>query len=62
MYTVEICCGDYYKVLAVFANKQLAVDYAYYYTGTQKLHWFDNVGDKCIKVIDGEQCVLRVPY
>lgn len=61
MYTVEICCGAYYNVLAVFVNKQLAVDYAYYYAGTQKLYWMNEVNDKCVKVIDGENCVLSVP-
>lgn len=61
MYTVEICCGAYYNVLAVFVNKQLAVDYAYYYAGTQKLYWMNEVNGKCVKVIDGENCVLSVP-
>lgn len=61
MYTVEICCGKYYNVLAVFAYKQLAVDYAYYYARSHKLSWMYGVNDKCVKVIDGEHCVLSVP-
>lgn len=60
MYTVEICCGAYYNVLAVFVNKQLAVDYAYYYASTQKIHWMEDLDDKCVKVIDGDHCVLSV--
>ena len=59
MYTVEICCGEYYNVLAVFVNKQLAVDYAYYYASTQKLHWLVNLENKSVKVIDGDQCVFE---
>lgn len=62
MYTVEICCGAYYNVLAVFVNKHLAVDYAYYYASTQKIHWMEGSDDKSVKVIDGEHCVLSIPY
>lgn len=62
MYTVEICCGEYYNVLAVFINKQLAIDYAYYYAGANTICWMEGFDDKCVKVIDGEHCVLSIPY
>ena len=62
MYTVMICCNAYYNVIAVFVNKQLAIDYAYYYGRFQKYNWLEELDGKYVKVIDGEKTILKIPY